>query len=397
MKYTAGELAKKLGVSGRTIRFYDEKRLLTPCEYSEAGYRIYNDESAERLQKIIMLRFMDFSLEQISEMMQEEDFDVRKSLQEQENLLLEKKEHIERILEAVRKTRQASDEELWDNMFRIIDITKEREDVIRQYRSDDNLKKRISIHDYSTSEVGFYEWMFEKIALTSGLKVLDIGCGNAAFWGHMAEKLPERMEIHLVDYSDGMLASAKSTVYNIQKKYPEKGLKFVFEKRDATSFSYPVAGFDRIMANHMLYYINKESRLDLYQKINDLLAENGRFSCSLIGKKHLNELHELIREYYPDIKIPSDSFDIWLETAKEELRNFFTVVQVEEQENDLLVPEEELVFDYVSSYSTQAMELVSKDKEQFLDRVRTEKNEEGYMYIHKSTGIVVCGKERRGK
>ena len=79
MKYTAGELAKKLGLSGRTIRFYDEKRLLTPCEYSEAGYRIYNDESAERLQKIIMLRFMDFSLEQISEMMQEEDFDVRKS------------------------------------------------------------------------------------------------------------------------------------------------------------------------------------------------------------------------------------------------------------------------------------------------------------------------------
>ena len=397
MKYTAGELAKKLGVSGRTIRFYDEKRLLTPCEYSEAGYRIYNDESAERLQKIIMLRFMDFSLEQISEMMQEEDFDVRKSLQEQENLLLEKKEHIERILEAVRKTRQASDEELWDNMLRIIDITKEREDVIRQYRSDDNLKKRISIHDYSTSEVGFYEWMFEKIALTSGLKVLDIGCGNAAFWGHMAERLPVGMEIHLVDYSDGMLASAKSTVSDIQRKYPEKGLKFVFDKRDATSFSYPVAGFDRIMANHMLYYINKESRLDLYQKINDLLAENGRFSCSLIGKKHLNELHELIREYYPDIKIPSDSFDIWLETAKEELRNFFTVVQVEEQENDLLVPEEELVFDYVSSYSTQAMELVSKDKEQFLDRVRTKKNEEGYMYIHKSTGIVVCGKERRGK
>lgn len=215
MKYTAGELAKKLGVSGRTIRFYDEKKLLTPCEYSEAGYRIYNDESAERLQKIIMLRFMDFSLEQISEMMQEADFDVRKSLQEQENLLLEKKEHIERILEAVRKTRQASDEELWDNMVRIIDITKEREDVIWQYRSDDNLKKRISIHDYSTAKVGFYEWMFDKIALASGRKVLDIGCGTAAFWGNIAARLPEGMEIHLVDYSDGMLASARNTVSDI--------------------------------------------------------------------------------------------------------------------------------------------------------------------------------------
>lgn len=393
MKYTAGELAKKLGVSGRTIRFYDEKKLLIPCEYSEAGYRIYNDESAERLQKIIMLRFMDFSLEQISEMMQEADFDVRKSLQEQENLLLEKKEHIERILEAVRKTRQASDEELWDNMVRIIDITKEREDVIWQYRSDDNLKKRISIHDYSTAKVGFYEWMFEKIALASGTKVLDIGCGNAAFWGNVAARLPEGMEIHLVDYSDGMLASARNTVSDIQRKYPEKGLKFVFDKRDATSFSYPVTGFDRIMANHMLYHINKESRLDLYQRVNDLLAEDGRFSCSLIGRKHFFELNELIREYYPEIKIPSDSFDIWLETAGEELCNYFKVIHVEEQENDLLVPEEEPVFDYISSYSTQAREIVSKDKERVLDLVRARKNADGYLYIHKSTGVVVCGKK----
>lgn len=69
MIYTAGELAKKLGVSARTVRFYDEKKLLTPQSYSEAGYRLYNDESAERLQKILMLRFMDFTIEQISEIM----------------------------------------------------------------------------------------------------------------------------------------------------------------------------------------------------------------------------------------------------------------------------------------------------------------------------------------
>ncbi|MCM1183368.1 MAG: MerR family transcriptional regulator [Roseburia sp.] len=99
MKYTAGELAKKLGVSARAIRWYDEKNLLTPCAYSKAGYRLYDDESAERLQKIIMLRYMDFSLEQICEMMREKDFDVRKSLCEQEALLQKKKEHIERVLE----------------------------------------------------------------------------------------------------------------------------------------------------------------------------------------------------------------------------------------------------------------------------------------------------------
>ena len=69
MKYTAGDLAKKLGVSARTVRFYDEKKLLIPCDYSEAGYRLYDENSAERLQKIIMLRFLDLTLEQIYEVM----------------------------------------------------------------------------------------------------------------------------------------------------------------------------------------------------------------------------------------------------------------------------------------------------------------------------------------
>ncbi len=392
MKYTAGELAKKLGVSARTVRFYDEKDLLMPSGYSEAGYRLYNEDSAERLQKIIMLRFLDFSVEQIHKIMQEEDFDIRQSLEEQEELLLEKKEHIERLIAAVRDTRNASDEQLWGHMRHIIDITKEREDVIRQYIKEDNLKKRISIHDYSTARVGFYPWMLDKIELKPGMKILDIGCGNAAFWKAVAADLPKGLEIHLVDYSAGMLESASQTVAEITATYPQKELQFVLDKRDAADFTYPVSGFDRIMANHMLYHINKEKRLDLYQKIRELLTKEGRFSCSLIGKKHLQELHEFVQEYYPEIKIPSAGFDLWLESAEEELHDTFRILEITEQKNDLLVPEEELVWEYVSSYSQQAKELITQDKDLFLERVRSQMNEEGYMYIHKATGLVICEK-----
>lgn len=392
MMYTAGELAKKLGVSARTVRFYDEKDLLNPCGYSDSGYRLYNEESAERLQKILMLRFLDFSIEQIHKIMQEETFDIRSSLKEQEELLLEKKEHIERIIAAVRDTKNASDDQLWGHMRHIIDITREREDVIRQYTKDDNLKKRISIHDYSTASVGFYPWMLSKIQLEPGMKVLDIGCGTGAFWKKVASDLPEGLEIHLVDYSAGMLESACKTMEEIQAEYPEKGLKFVLEKRDATDFSYPVSGFERIMANHMLYHINKENRLNLYERIEELLTEKGRFSCSLIGKEHFRELHQFVQEYYPQIKIPSSGFDLWLETAAEELDTRFNVLEAEEQKNDLLVPEEELVFEYVSSYSEEAKELISKDKKLFLKRVREKMDEHGNMYIHKATGLVICEK-----
>lgn len=392
MKYTAGELAKKCGVSARTVRFYDERGILIPCGYSESGYRLYDDESAERLQKIVMLRFLDFSIDQISEMMKEENFNVRESLYEQEKLLIEKKEHIQRILDAVKKAEAAPDDRLWDNLLRIIEITKEREYVDTQYINEDNLKKRISIHDYSTAKTGFYPWMLERLKLSDGMKIMDIGCGNAAFWKSISDRLPENLEIHLLNYSAGMLESAERTAEEIVKKYPHKGLKFIVDKRDAADFNYPTGEFDLIMANHMLYHVNRESRLKLYEKIRTLLSEKGRFSCTLIGRKHFLELNDMLREYDPGIHIPSSSFDIWMETAKQELEPYFTVLSVEEQKNDLLVPDEELILEYASSYSHEVKEIITRDKELFLKRVRDKMDKDGYMYIQKSTGIVICEK-----
>ena len=389
-QYTAGELAKQLGVSARTVRFYDEKNLLPPCGYTEAGYRLYDENSMERLQKIIMLKFLDFTLDQICEMMKEDKLDIQESLKEQEQMLRSEKEHIERIIEAVRKAREASDEELWDNMRNVIDMTKDREKVIQQYRTDENLNKRISIHDYSTSKEGFYSWLFRKVELKPYMKVLEIGCGNAYFWKTVADRLPEGLEIHLTDYSDGMLESAAKVVAEIQEKYPEKELKFILDKRDATQFSYTTDGFDRIMANHMLYHLTRESRQQLYPKIKELLAADGRFSCTLIGKTHFRELNDFMKEYYSESQRLTANIDFWLEDAPEEINQYFNIVAVEEQKNDLLVPDEELVYEYVTSYSKDVKEFSEHDKRIFLDRVRSKMNADGCMYIHKSAGIVVC-------
>ena len=390
MQYTAGELAKLLGVSSRTIRFYDEKKLLIPCGYSDSGYRLYDEQSVQRLQKIMMLKFMNFSLEQIAGIIQNDGGDIRESLREQELMLIEKKEHILRIIDAVRKTENSSDEEFWDNMLRTIKITREREEVVAQYATDENLINRISIHNFSTSKQSFYSWLLERIELKENMKILDIGCGNAYFWKRVAKDLPKNLEIHLVDYSEGMIKSAKKSVNDILKEYPEKCLKFVVDKRDATDFSYPVSGFNRIMANHVLFHMSKDSRIQLYHKIQALLTKGGRFSCSLIGKNHTKEINDFIEEYYPSIGVASEKFDILLENAEEELQKYFKVLKVEEQDNDLLVPDEETIFNYVTSYSQTAKEIISKEKELFLERVCLKKNMDGCMYIHKSTGNVVC-------
>ncbi len=390
MRYTAGELAKKLGVSARTVRFYDEKELLQPSDYSEAGYRLYNEDSVVRLQKILMLKYMDFSLEQIAEMMSDDCCDIQKSLKEQETLLLDKREHITRLIEAIRKTKDSGEEEFWPNLRHVIELTRDREEVIEQYKSDENLKNRISIHDYSTAYVEWFHWLFEKEQIKPGMKILDIGCGNGTMWKRVADLLPNDLEIHLIDYSDGMLSSAREVASGIMETYPEKNLRFVVEKRDAADFSYPTSGFDLVMANHMLYHVARESRLQLYSKIKSLLADSGRFTCTLIGRTHLQELHDFLAEYYPGIRFPSGSFDLWLETAKDELEDYFNVVSVEEHKNDLYVPDEQLIFNYIASYSKEAREQINQDKETFFDRVRSKMNEDGNMYIHKSTGVVIC-------
>lgn len=273
-------------------------------------------------------------------------------------------------------------------------MQQEREFVTMQYRDDGNLNKRINIHDYSTAKVGFHEWMLDKLHLESGMRILDIGCGNAFLWKTTAHLLPEKLEIHLTDYSEGMLESAKENVREIQETFPEKQLSFVFSQKDAEDFSYDEfspAEFDRIMANHMLYHMEKGKRPALYQAVLSLLKKDGIFSCSLIGREHNREIHQLLRRYYPQIKIPSDSFDIVLETAEEELKDFFSYIEWWEQKNDLLVPNSELVYDYVASYSKDAAEILKKDREKFLKRV--EKccvSKSRLLGIHKATGVVVC-------
>ena len=52
---TVNEVSKLTGVSIRALQYYDKIGLLHPAEYTEAGYRLYDDTSLERLQQICLL------------------------------------------------------------------------------------------------------------------------------------------------------------------------------------------------------------------------------------------------------------------------------------------------------------------------------------------------------
>jgi DNA-binding transcriptional MerR regulator len=72
-----GDLAKRTGVSIRTLHHYDEIGLLSPSHRSESGHRLYGREEVVRLQQVLSLRQIGFSLEQVRETLDRPDFDVR--------------------------------------------------------------------------------------------------------------------------------------------------------------------------------------------------------------------------------------------------------------------------------------------------------------------------------
>ena len=99
---TVHEVSKLSGVSIRTLQYYDSIGLLKPSDYTESGYRLYDDAALERLQMILLFRELEFPLKDIGKIIDSPQFDKRKALEQQIELLTLKKEHIENLLNLAR-------------------------------------------------------------------------------------------------------------------------------------------------------------------------------------------------------------------------------------------------------------------------------------------------------
>lgn len=60
-----GELAKKMGISVRTIQYYDKEGLLKPSAISEGGRRLYSHKDIIKLHQILSFKSLGFSLKEI--------------------------------------------------------------------------------------------------------------------------------------------------------------------------------------------------------------------------------------------------------------------------------------------------------------------------------------------
>ena len=98
------ELAKLSGVSARTLRYYDQIGLLKPTAIEQNGYRKYSQFDIDRLQQILFYRELDFKLEEIKDLLNDPNFEVKEVLKKQYGLLQKKRNYLDRLLETINQT-----------------------------------------------------------------------------------------------------------------------------------------------------------------------------------------------------------------------------------------------------------------------------------------------------
>lgn len=100
---TVGEVAKKMGVTVRTLQYYDKEGLLSPSAESEGGRRLYTDKDLVTLHQIISLKSLGFSLNDIKKRLisLETPRDVANALTEQANEIRQKIKQLNASLSAI--------------------------------------------------------------------------------------------------------------------------------------------------------------------------------------------------------------------------------------------------------------------------------------------------------
>lgn len=98
---TIGELAKRMGVTVRTLQYYDKEGILKPSAFSEGGRRLYADRDVIKLHQILSFKYFGFSLEEIKNHILPLD-----TPEQMASLLLEQQKAIEEQIENLQEAAQ---------------------------------------------------------------------------------------------------------------------------------------------------------------------------------------------------------------------------------------------------------------------------------------------------
>lgn len=346
--YSSGEFARMAQITVRTVRYYDKQNILKPSLVTPTGARFYTEEDFARLQQIMLLKYLGFSLDDIRELtVNDSDYSyLEHSLEQQQNLVRDRIEQLQLVEQAIGETvteiRQQQNVD-WNRMRELIHLTGMENSLKAQYRNSTNISARIRLHRlFSSNKQGWFPWIYEQCQITEGMKIMELGCGNGRLWIENKAKLPTDCEIILSDISEGMIR-------DVRREQSLQDDRFSFAAFDCHAIPYEDASFDLVIANHVLFYCKDVDRV--CSEVERVLKPGGRFVCGTYGMAHMQEVSRLVTQFDDRITLSGENLyeHFGKENGAQALAPYFAEVDWQQYEDALIVTQAEPLIEYVLS------------------------------------------------
>lgn len=116
-----------------------------PSGYTEAGYRLYTEADLLRLQKILALKFLGFSLDEIKACLQAGPAALQESLAQQKAMMQERREQLDAIIQAIEEAEKLlrTNQQEWESIVHVIQVIQmtQNNDWREKYLTDEQVKK----------------------------------------------------------------------------------------------------------------------------------------------------------------------------------------------------------------------------------------------------------------
>ncbi len=256
----------------------------------------------------------------------------------------------------------------------------DQKSIAAQYATSANLAARIVLHErFSTNPYGFQRWVFDRMNVSEGERVLEVACGTGSLWRENLDRIPADLRLVLSDFSVGMLDATEAALGPTAP-----AAKFIACALPNLPFDDGV--FDLVVANHMLYHL--QDRVEGVTEIRRVLGRGGALVAVTNGRDHLREIKDLMREFGIDPGNVSDSFT--LENGEEQLDRAFENVRRDDYENSLRVSDPDLLIAYIASLGSPAREVVEARHQEMRAVIEARIARDGTFDVVKSTGLFVA-------
>lgn len=270
------EVADKLKITQRAIRFYEDKGLIAPSKQDDNQYRIFDEEDIWRLQTIVALRESGMSINDIktalSDIKANGSSPLRYLLELQRSVMFSKWIEMKQIIETTDQMIETlkNDHELpLDDIYTLAEGSRRLREH-REWEDKWGFDQLASVHDQLVQEDSrkyknydeALEHIVKLVSPLAGEKGLDIGTGTGNLAGRLSAK---GVMMAGVDQSREMLLAC-------QRKFPEMETKL----GNFLALPYLDGKFDFVVSSFALHHLTSDQIPLALQEMQRVLKPHGR-------------------------------------------------------------------------------------------------------------------------